>query len=342
MQRLETRRLSPSAQDALRQRVMQAVRTGMSQTRAARTFGVSRRSVNGWHRRWRAHGARALRSRPRGRPSAIQLAPHQAATVVRLITARCPDQLQLAFVLWTREAVRDLIALRCEIHLSVWTVGRYLQRWGFTPQKPLRRAYEQDPVAVRRWLRREYPAIRARARREQATLFWGDETGMRSDHQAGRSYGRRGKTPVIPGTGKRFRCNLLSAITNRGRLAFMVFEGSFVSAVFIGFLRRLRRHAGRKVFLIVDEHPVHVAKIVERWVARHRRQVRLFFLPGYSPELNPDELLNQDVKTNAVGRKRPRHKTELIGNVRRFMWSTQRRPAKVRSYFRHPNVRYAA
>lgn len=342
MQRLETRRLSPSAQDALRQRVMQAVRTGISQTHAARLFGVSRRSVNGWHHRWRAHGARALRSRPRGRPSAIQLAPHQAATVVRLITARCPDQLQLAFVLWTREAVRDLIALRCEVHLSVWTVGRYLQRWGFTPQKPLRRAYEQDPIAVRRWLRRKYPAIRAVARRERATIFWGDETGMRSDHQAGRSYGRRGKTPVIPGTGKRFRCNLLSAITNRGKLAFMVFEGSFVTAVFLGFLRRLIRHAGRPVFLIVDAHPVHVAAGVERWVQRHRHQIRLFFLPGYSPELNPDELLNQDVKTNAVGRKRPRHKTELLGNVRRFMRSTQRRPAKVQSYFRHPKVRYAA
>ena len=342
MTHLETRCLSPSAQDALRQRVIQALRGGMSQAHAARVFGVSRRSVNGWYRRWRDRGVRALRSRPRGRPSAIQLAPHQAATVVRLIAARCPEQLQLAFVLWTREAVRDLIVQRCEVRLSVWTVGRYLQRWGFTPQKPLRRAYEQDPAAVRRWLRREYPAIRVLARRERATLFWGDETGMRSDHQAGRSYGRRGRTPIIPGTGKRFRCNLLSAITNRGRLAFLVFEGSFVTAVFIGFLRRLIRHAGRTVFLIVDEHPVHVAAGVKRWVRGHRRQVRLFFLPGYSPELNPDELLNQDVKTNAVGRKRPRHKTELLGNVRRFMWSTQRQPAKVRGYFRHPNVRYAA
>lgn len=342
MKRETARYLSPGALDVLRRRVIRAVAGGMSQAAAARMFAVSRQSVNTWHRCWQVGGVRALRSRPRGRPSTIQLAPHQAATVVRLITARCPDQLQLAFVLWTREAVRDLITMRCEVRLSVWTVGRYLQRWGFTPQKPLRRAYEQDPVAVRRWLRREYPAIRGLARRERATLFWGDETGMRSDHQAGRSYGRRGRTPVIPGTGKRFRCNLLSAITNRGKLAFMVFEGSFVTAVFIGFLRRLIRHAGRTVFLIIDEHPVHVAAGVERWVRRHRHQVRLFFLPGYSPELNPDELLNQDVKTNAVGRKRPRHKTELIGNVRRFMRSTQRQPAKVRGYFQHPAVRYAA
>ena len=165
---------------------------------------------------------------------------------------------------------------------------------------------------------------------------------MRSDHQAGRSWGRRGQSPVIPGTGKRFRCNLISAITNRGKLAFMVFDGRFTAGVLVGFLWRLVRHAGRKVFLILDEHPVHVAERVERWVERHRRRIRLFFLPGYSPELNPDELLNQDVKTNAVGRKRPRDKTELMSNVRRHLWSTQRQPQKVRRYFRHPSVRYAA
>lgn len=342
MTREDARHLSPAALEALRRRVMRAVAGGMPQAAAARVFGVSRQSVNGWSQRWRAGGLRALRGRPRGRPRTIRLAPYQAATVVRLITARCPDQLQLPFALWTREAVRELIRQRCGVRLSVWTVGRYLQRWGFTPQKPLRRAYERDPVAVRRWLRKQYPAIRAWARRERATIFWGDETGMRSDHQAGRSWGRRGETPVIPGTGQRFRCNLISALTNRGKLAFMVFERTFTVAVFVAFLRRLLRHAGRKVVLIVDEHPVHLAAAVARWVERHRRRLRLVFLPGYSPDLNPGELLNQDVKTNAVGRQRPRDKGELMGNVRRYLWSTQRRPAKVRRYFHHPSVRYAA
>ncbi|MFQ5757135.1 MAG: IS630 family transposase [Acidiferrobacterales bacterium] len=204
--------------------------------------------------------------------TALRLAPWQAATIVRLLTERCPDQLKLPFALWTREAVRDLIAHRFGLRLSVWTVGRYLKRWGFTPQKPLRRAYEQDPEAVRRWLTEEYPAIRARAQREGATIFWGDETGMRSDHQAGRSWGRRGQTPVIPETGKRFRCHRISAITNRGQLVFMVFERTFTAAVFVGFLRRLLRQAGRKVFLIVDEHPVHVSAATQRWVAQHSRR----------------------------------------------------------------------
>ena len=338
----DARHLSPGALDALRRRVIQAVSTGMAQAVAARVFGVSRQSVNAWHHRWRQRGWRALRSRPRGRPRRIRLQPHQAATVVRLITDRCPDQVKLPFALWTREAVRDLIARRCRMRLSVWTVGRYLHRWGFTPQKPLRRAYERDPKAVQRWLRQQYPAIRALARRERATIFWGDETGMRSDHQAGRSWGRRGETPVIPGTGQRFRCNMLSAITNRGQLAFMVFERRFTTAVFMEFLRRLVRHVRQTVFLIVDEHPVHVAGVVKRWAERHRQHLHLLFLPGYSPDLNPDEFLNQDVKTNAVGRKRPRDKGELISNVRRYLWSTQRRPKKVRRYFRHPSVRYAA
>lgn len=288
----DTRCLSPDAQEALRRRVVLAVSHGMSQTTAARVFGVSRQSVNGWHRRWRKGGMRSLRSRPRGRPSVIRLAPHQAATTVRLITDRCPDQLKLPFALWTREAVRDLIRCRFGIRLSVWTVGRYLKRWGFTPQKPLRRAYERNPKAVRQWLTKEYPMLRSRAKRERAAIYWGDETGMRSDHQAGTSYGRRGQTPVIPGTGQRFRCNLISAITNRGKLAFMVFDGHFTASVFISFLRRLIRHAKGKVFLIVDGHPVHISVRVKRWLARHQRQIHLFFLPGYSPELNPDELLN--------------------------------------------------
>lgn len=342
MKRLDARHLSSQAQENLRWRVIGAVEGGMSQAKAARVFGVARQAVNGWSRRKEKGGMNALRARPRGRPQVLYLKPYQAATVVRLITDRCPDQLKMPFVLWTREAVRDLVAHRFKIQMSVWTVGRYLRRWGFTPQKPLRRAYERDPEAVRRWLKKQYPAIQGLARRQRATIFWGDETGMRSDHQAGRSWGRRGHTPVVPGTGKRFRCNMISAITNRGKLAFMIFDGRFTAFVFVAFMRRLIRHAKRRAFLIVDGYSVHISAAVEVWVARHKSQIRLFFLPGYSPELNPDELLNQDVKTNAVGRKRPKDKVELIRNVRHYLWSTQRKPGKVQNYFHHPNVRYAA
>ncbi|MFA5430134.1 MAG: IS630 family transposase [Candidatus Omnitrophota bacterium] len=341
MPALDMRYMSPHAQDGLRLRVIRAVRAGMSQAEASRVFGVSRQSVNTWDKNQRTKGITALRAQPRGRPRILHLKPYQAATIARLIADRCPDQLKLPFMLWTREAVQELIRKRFGIQLSVWTVVRYLTRWGFTPQKPLRQAYEQDPAAVRRWLKREYPAIRALAHREKATVFWGDETSMRSDHQTGTFYGKRGHTPVIPGTGKRFRCNMLSAIANRGELAFMVFKGGFTTCVFLDFLKRLSRQHPRKVFLIIDRHPVHLSQKVIRWI-KHTRKIRVYLLPGYSPQLNPDELLNQDVKANAVGRKRPRTQAELVSNVRRFLRSAQHRPKKVQSYFRGSHVRYAA
>lgn len=242
---------------------MDAMAEGMLPAEAARTCGVSRQSIYTWLQRVRVGGTRALRSRPRGRPSQIQRKPHQAATTVRLITERCPDQIKLPFALWTREAVRDLMAQRWGVHVSVWTVGRYLRRWNCTPQKPLRRAYERAPRAVRRWGEEEYPAIRDRAHRTGAAIFWGDEMGVRSGHHAGRSWGRRGQTPVVPSTGKRFRGNLISAVTHRGQLAFMVFQGRFTGPVFITFARRLMRHAKRPVFLIVDGHPAHRSTMVK-------------------------------------------------------------------------------
>jgi transposase len=321
---------------------VEAVRNGESRVAAARRFGVTRQAVGKWVQAYRQGGERALKARRRGRPKGGALAPWQAAQTAKAVVDHCPDQLKLPFYLWTREAVGDLIERRFGIRLSVWTVGRYLKRWGFTPQKPVKRAFERNPEAVRRWLHEDYPAIRAKARAEGAQIWWGDEMGMRSDHATGTSYAPRGRTPVIGATGKRFGCNLISAITNQGRLAFSVFRGRFEGDVFIEFLGRLRRHAGRKVYVIVDGHPVHRARKVSTWVGAQKGQVRLIFLPGYSPDLNPDEMLNQDVKANAVGRRRPRTLGEMMGTVRSYLRSTQRQPHIVRSYFQEESVRYAA
>ena len=339
----DARLLPPQAQEDLRRRVVAAVKEGgMGQVQAARTFGVSRMSIHNWLRAVERGGRSALKARKRGPKGGRALAGHQAATVVRLIEDRCPDQLRLPFALWTRQAVGQLIQERYGLELSVWTVGRYLRHWGFTPQKPVRRAYERDPQAVRRWLEQEYPAIRRRAKTQGAEIYWGDPMGLRSDHQSGTSYGRRGHTPEIPGTGQRFGCNMMSAITNRGRLAFMVFKGRFTSPVMLVFLDRLARHAGRKVFLILDGHPVHRSRTVARWLAERAQQMEMFLLPGYSPDLNPDELLNNDVKSNALGRRRAKTQAELVGNVRSYLRSTQRQPQIVINYFQEEHVRYAA
>jgi len=338
----DTRCLAPAAQEELRFRTVRAIRGGMRKSAAARTFGVSRTSIDRWLRIVELGNVTSLRSKPRGRPKGTRLAPHQAATTVRLISDRCPDQLKLPFALWTRAAVQQLLTERFGLDVSVWTVGRYLAKWNLTPQKPLRRAYERDPVAVQHWLDSEYPMIEKQAKAEKAEIHWGDQMGLRSDHQTGTSYGRRGQTPVIPGTGQRFRCNMMSTITNRGELSFMVFKQNFNAGVFIEFAARLLRLRQRKLLLILDRHPVHRSAAVQRWLARHAARIELFSLPGYSPDLNPDEFLNQDVKSNALGRRRPVTRQEMIEGVRSYLRSTQRQPAIVKRYFHAESVRYAA
>jgi transposase len=299
---------------------------GRPQSEVAKLFGVTRQSVNGWVMSHRKGGEQALAAGRRGRRPGEQLAllPWQQAQIARSVREKNPDQLRLPFFLWTREAVRDLIERRFGVRLALTTVGRYLRRWGFTPQKPLRRAFEQNPEVVKKWLDEIYPAIAAKAKREGAQVLWSDEMGLRSDHTAGTSWSPRGKTPVIKGTGQRFSCNVISAVSNQGALQFMVFTGNANAELFIGFLRRLIRQAkGRKLYLIVDGHSSHHAKAVKRFVERNKHLLALYFIPPYSPELNPTEILNQDVKTNALGRRRPTNVRELIHDTRSYMVPVQ-------------------
>jgi len=316
---------------------------GHSQTQTARIFEVSRQTIHAWKTQHKKGGSQALCSKRRGRPpGGGWLTPAQERTLARLIRDQCPDQLKLPFYLWTREAVVELIKKRFKVRVSVWTAGRFLARWGFTAQKPVRQAFEQDAQAVKSWLRSRYPAIAALARREKATIFWGDEMGLRSDHAAGRSFSPRGHTPVILGTGQRFGCNVISAITNRGHLQFMVFKSPFTVPVFLKFLRQLlRQNQGRKIFLIIDGHPVHRSRRVARWIKEHQEVLRVYFLPAYSPQLNPDEYLNQDVKTNAVGRTRAATRPEMMGHIRAYLRSTGSHRPLVKRYFHAKQVRYA-
>lgn len=342
MKTVDARSLTPAAQEDLRRKGLNAHREGKSVSEVATLFGVSRQAVYNWIARYARGGTAGLQARQRGKPPAPKLVPRQAATIKRVITDRCPDQLELPFMLWTREAVQQLIGQRFAVEVSVWTAGRYLKRWGFTPQKPARRALEQNPLAVRRWLAEEYPAIARRAQAERAEIYWEDEMGLRSDHAVGRSYAPQGRTPTIALTGQRFGCNVISAITNRGRLNFRVFRGRFVTKVYLDFLERLVKQARRKVFVIADGHPVHKSRAVQRWLAANAERIRQFLLPAYSPELNPDEYLNHDVKSDAVGRRRAHDLGELVDNVRGYLRGTQRRPQIVRNYFHAEPVRYAA
>lgn len=344
MRTRDARRLSQDAQEELRLRAVALVEEGRTQVEAAEILDVSRQSVSEWVRAHRVGGEDALRARKRGRKPGEKtaLSARQQDRIAKAIRERNPDQLKLPGFLWTRALVCELIDRRYGVRVSEKTAGRYLRAWGFTPQKPARRALERDPKAVERWLKETYPEIERHARRERARILWADEMGLRSDHTAGRSWSPEGKTPIVEGTGQRFSTNVISAISNQGHLQFRVFAERFTAKVFIDFLRRLIRGAkSQKVVLILDGHPVHRAKKVSRWVEKHADEIELKFLPGYSPELNPTELLNQDVKSNALGRRRPRDREEMVDDTRSYLRSTQRRPGIVVNYFEGEHVSYA-
>lgn len=309
---------------------------------AADLFQVSKSGVDKIWTRYNQKGLRGLNSKKRGVQGGKKISGKQAAEVRELIKYKMPDQLKLPFGLWTREAVQQLMLERYGIDLSRWQVGRYLKSWGFTPQKPISKAFEQKPEKVKAWLNEEYPAIKKRALQEKAVIYFGDETGMRSDHQAGRSYAPSGETPVIKKTGQRFSLNMISAISNKGHLQFMLLDGRFNGDVFISFLKRMIKYSREKIYFITDGHPAHKTKKLNEWLEESKDRIEVFFLPPYSPELNPQEYVNQDVKTNIIGKKRPINKAQMRANVEDFMYKRKSDRKQVQKYFHVSHVRYAA
>lgn len=341
----DSRSLNQSAQEILRVKAVNAIIAGKTQDDVAELFGVSLKAVNNWWRIYRELGMPGLRKksrRPKSADEGGKLKGWQCASIVRTIMTKTPDQLDFGFMLWTRDAVAELIKERFKVRLSKWTVGRLLKQWGMSPQKPVKKAYQQQPEVVKNWLDKEYPRIARKAAQEKAEILWGDEMGVRSDDQIGRTYGKIGQTPVVKVSGQRFSCQMISTVSNRGNLRFMIFEGKFNADVCITFLKRLIKDTRRKIFLILDGHPVHKSKKVKSWIAANAGKISLFVLPAYSPELNPDELLNQDVKTNAVRKKRAVNKDELKKNLVGYLRGRQKRPDLVRRYFEAKHVRYAA
>jgi transposase len=344
----DARTLTQAAQEVLRVRAVRlVVEEGWSQVDAAGAVGVGERQMRRWMVRFRRGGWKALEKRRRGRSAQSQmtLSGAQQSRLVDAIRTNCPDQLRIPGLLWTRSAVCELIERDCGVRLDLSTVGRYLRRWGFTLKRPVKRALEQDPVVVEAWLEKVYPQIKGRARAERALILWQDESGVRLQQLTPKAgYAPRGQRAVAFVSGKRVGQNMISAIANGGELSFSLFEGRFTAKVFIAFLDRLiRQHEGRKIFLICDNHSTHHAKAVKTWVAQRRDRIELHFLPAYSPELNPDEYLNQDIKRHMRGiHPRPADKPSLVTELRRFLHRRQRQPRIVINYFKAPHVAYAA
>lgn len=259
-----------------------------------------------------------------------------------MITDTMPDQLKLPYALWTRGAVKELVEREFGITLAISTMGNYLRSWGFSPQKPKKRAYEQCPKRVQQWLDQEYPAIKERAKKEDALIHWGDETGIRNSNQHGRSYAPKGKTPVKRSMAKRFSVNMISSVTNQGLVEFMIYSGSMNSDRLIEFMVQLIKNKQRKVFLILDNLKVHHSKLVKEWVEKNRSKIEIFYLPSYSPEKNPDEYLNCDLKYGMSIKPSPRNEEQLKSNVETHMLMLQSNQNRVKKYFEHEEIQYAA
>jgi hypothetical protein len=221
-------------------------------------------------------------------------------------------------------------------------MGDYLRSWGFTPQKPKKKAYEQRPGQVGKWLKEQYPAIKERADKENAEIHWGDETGARNDCQHGRSYAPKGNTPVRRSLAKRFSVNMISTVTNQGKVEFLIYGGKMNQQQLLVFLQQLIKGRERKIFLILDNLSVHHGKIVQEWAKENITAIELFFLPPYSPEMNPDEYLNCDLKQGLSDRPSPKNKDTLEANIKNHMEMLRSSPERVQKYFKHPDIQYAA
>ena len=343
----DARKLSPSAQAAIRKQLIgyligKKKDKKHTQVKAAKIFGLSLSAVKKISKQYKVGGLRAIAEKRRGVQGGKKITGVQAAEVRRLIKDKMPDQMKLPFGLWTREAVQQLLLEKYGIELSRWQVGRYLKSWGYTPQKPISKAFEQDPKRVQQWLDKDYPSIKRKAIKEKAVIYFEDEVGMRSDHQAGKSYAPKGETPVIKKTGQRFSINMISAISNKGHVEFMLLDGRFNGGVFLEFLQRLIKYKQYKIFLVVDGHSAHKTKLVKAWLEEHKDRIGLFFLPPYSPELNPQEYVNQDLKTNIIGKKRAINKAQMRDNVEGFMTKRKNNKKQVQKYFHESHVQYAA
>jgi transposase len=349
MKRIDGRKLSKSALEERRNIIIRMKENGASEKQITTATGCSRQVIYNLWNQWNASKTKkqkkdVLKVKPRGTKLGERrtLTPAQEAKIQSIILNKYPDQLGFDFALWTREAVRKLIEKEFDIVMPIRTVGEYLKRWGYTPQKPVKYAYERNEGQVKEWLQKTYKNIKRWAKRIGAAIFWGDETTIRAEDVRGRGYAPRGKTPVVKRTKRKEHIGMISAITNQGKVMWKTYEGSINSERFIEFLKQLIKYRRKRVFLIVDKARTHHSELVKQWVKENGNRIRIYYLPAYSPDLNPDEHINSDVKYG-VGTKHPkRNKEELREATEEHMRLLDRSPERIKMYFLDPAISYAS
>jgi transposase len=344
MRRDDFRTVDDNIRSSYRQKAIRLIKKGKPKGEIAVLFGVNKNTVSNWCKSYEQNGKAGFKSKKKGAKSEDMklLSSVQEQTIQKLMTNTMPEQYKLNYGLWTRKAVKELIAQTFGITLGITTTGDYLRRWGFSPQKPKKKAYEQNPKKVKQWLKHDYPRIKERAKTEGATIHWGDETGVKQSSHHGRSYAPIGKTPVKKSMSKHFSLHMVSTVTNQGKVQFMIYSEPMNAERFVIFLTMLVKVSDKKIFLILDNLSVHHSNIVAKWVEDHKDQIELFYLPAYSPEKNPDEYLNCDLKQGLSDKPAPKTIEKLKEQLENHMQLLQQNPQRVKKYFIHKDIKYAA
>jgi transposase len=334
------RKLDHKTLEEIRLMAMARLREGEAASAVMASFGLCRTTIYKWRRKVRAgKGLQALLSRKAtGRPRTLTAAQEQK--VLGWLNGKDPRQYGFDFGLWTRQVVAQLIENKFGVRLSLASVGALLARLGLTPQKPLQRAYERDPEAIEAWTTEVYPKLAARARKLGADIYFWDEAGFRADAVQGRTWGKRGHTPIIAVPGKRQTISAASAVNAKGAFWFATYQGGLNADLFVGMLKLLMRRRRRPLFLVLDNLATHRAKVVTEYVASTNGKLELHYLPGYAPELNPDELVWNYMKRTGTARRALGAGQSLQDNIEADMLAIQRNPGLVRSFFRAPYVAY--
>ena len=336
--------LNPGEQYQIRKSIVRLWKQGKSNSEISEILDVSERHVRNVKKLYAEQGIAGIKPKKRGRRIGEKriLTPEQEWEIKNTIVDHCPEQLKLPGCMWTRENICELIRQKHGIDMPLSTLGYYLERWEFSAQRPAKRAYKQDEEQVADWVEEEFPGIKERAKEENAEIYFGDETGIQNTANYLKGYAPIGRTPVVCVDSQKIKINMISAISSRGKLRFMLYRDNMNADKLIDFMRRLVKDTPRKVFLILDNLRIHHSVKVREWLAKHKAEIEVFYLPPYSPEYNPDELLNSDLKRGIGKRSMPRSEDELEHNVRSHMKTVQLEPDKIKAFFQAPTTIYAA
>ena len=341
----DARKLKPEAQFEVRRQAVRYYEQGFSHRKIASLLEVDKNTVGKWIRTFKAKGIQALKPQKRGPKEGVhtKLSKEQQQSIRRKIIDKTPEQYKMPFALWSREAVTDLIKKDTGLELDRRLVGEYLKRWGFTPQRPAKQAYRRNDKKVKEWLEKEYPEIESKAKKENAQIHWADEAGVKSHDHRGSGYSLKGQTPIRKHNPVVEKVNMISSVTNLGELKWMCYEESFTYQVFHRFLKKLINEAqGKKIIVILDNLRIHHSKVIKRWTRRYSKFIELRFLPSYCPDLNPDEYLNCDLKTELSKRPEKRDKGNWRPSVENCLRMLEQNPQRIASYFEAKSIQYAA